>query len=106
MKVHGKRAMLNKPGFESTACIVAEVENTYRMTRTFNNKWSAEPHYTFKIADCDRAIAFELDFETDEGMENSLHKIDTMIAALTAFRAGVATEQVRYLNRIEKFDEA
>lgn len=91
---HGRREMLNRPGFQTTAAIVAEIENT----EAGLPRWG-EPEYTLQLSDCDRSISFTLDMDTPEGRRNNLHKVDTMIRALTEFRKGLDIEQKRYARR-------
>lgn len=103
---HGGRAMLNLPGHQSTAAMVAEIEDTGPANATQDRRDNA-PTYTLQIANCDRSIAFEIDSfgwwdkddEVNAAMKNDLHKLDTMIKLLTEFREGLATEQRRWVRR-------
>lgn len=85
-KVLGKRALLNLPGFESTAAIVAEI---------------AEVQYglevSIAISDCSRTVnlTFSDDFDDDDKFANNLHKVDTMIDCLKAFRRGLMVHRRR-----------
>ena len=45
-----------------------------------------------EITDCNDRIALEFDVDTEAGRANSLHKLDTLIAALRVFREGVVAE--------------
>jgi len=104
MKVLGMRALLNKPGFCTTAAIVAEVEDTSewkpgRDKRGKRLERNIEPYTTLQVSDCYRAITFEIHWHSAKERKNVLHKLDTMIAALTAFRDGVEAEQERYAER-------
>lgn len=91
MRIYGKRAMLNLPGFESTAAIVAElVKGEYG--------WEGD----IKISDCSRQITLSIcdplaSSTGDERFENDLYKVDTLIAALKEFRKGML--RVRRLKR-------
>lgn len=109
MKVHGKRALLNGPGFQSTAAVVAEVEDTSdwddgksRNGSELTNRWSAEPNSTLRISDCDRAVELMLDMETAADWRNSIRKVDVLISALVALRHGLVEERVRYLDRVKR----
>lgn len=91
MKIYGGRSMLNLPGFESTAAIVAElVEGMYG--------WEAD----IKISDCSRQITLSIcnpaAADTDDlRFENDLYKVDTLIDTLKAFRTGML--RVRRMRR-------
>lgn len=109
MNVRGGRALLNRPGFESVAAIVAEVEDTGSWAEgcdrdgdPLRGPWSCEPHVTLRITDCDRAIGLEIGWETAAARRNSLHKIDTLIGCLSEFREALADEQKRYVARRRK----
>lgn len=106
MKVYGKRALLNGPGFQSTAAIVAEIEDTTGWAdgkdgvgRALTGRWSAQPTANLRISDCTRTIELEIDMETDADWRNSIRKIDTMIDALSRMRVGVVEERARYHQR-------
>lgn len=108
-KWHGWRGMLNLTGYQSTASMVAEIEDTGVRTP---KGWSPHdrPAYTLQFSNCDRSIAFELDFYAptdkvamEQDFENNLYKIDQMIEGLQAFRDGLKTEQDRYRRRWTKW---
>jgi hypothetical protein len=46
-----------------------------------------------------RAIEFTFDIDSEEGRANSLHKIDTLLAALRVFRQALADEFEPYDRR-------
>ena len=71
--------MLNQPGYQGTASIVAEVFNSS------DNDWVTKLH----ISDCERSIHLEIEKPGDEHFENGLYKIDTMISALQEMRKGL-----------------
>lgn len=108
-KWHGGRALLNRPGFQSTAAIVAEIEDTGPATQ--GTREADKPTYSFQLANCDRSISFmldgfgfyvrdaEYDQQIKDAMENDLYKLDVMIETLQKFRDGVALEQKRYWRR-------
>lgn len=83
MKVYGRRAMLNLPGFESTAAITAEIVSG-------EYGWEAD----IKISDCSRQITLSIcdpasSSTADERYENDLYKVDTLIDVLKEFRKGM-----------------
>jgi hypothetical protein len=103
---HGGRALLNGPGHGTTAAIVAEIEDTSTWLKgkdgqgdDYSDRWIPMPACTLQIANCDRSIAFEFEWETDADRANNVHKIDTMIDALQALKAGVILESERYVQR-------
>lgn len=96
MKWHGGRALLNLPGHQATAAIVAEIEDTAGRPV---EEYVRRPRFCFQIANCDRSIAFDLDFDSEDERANNLYKLDTMIKALTEFRVGVAVENERFAER-------
>lgn len=110
MKVRGKRAMLNGSGFGTTAAIVAEVQDTrsWKDGRDEDgdkiSRWSS-PDAVLQFANCDRSIAFEIDWGNEAQMANSLAKVDIMIDALKSFRKSLADEQKRHLRRLEALKE-
>jgi hypothetical protein len=107
----GGRALLNLPGQQSTAAIVAEIEDTsgwgkgeVRGKDHTSDTWvgSLEPDYTLQIANCDRSIQFELEFDTPDQRENCLYKIDTLLEVLSEFRGALVDELERYQDRKEE----
>lgn len=116
----GGRALLNLAPHHSTAAIVAEVEDTRgwkegevrgrpvgttvegKRDEDADIRWELEPESTLQIANCDRSIAFEIDFSSESERRNALYKLDTLIGVLTEFREAVADEQRLYVERWEK----
>ena len=47
------------------------------------------PRLKLRIADCSNEIHLEFSVDSADERENSLHKIDTLIAALKRFRSGL-----------------
>ena len=83
-----ERTLLNRPAFDGGAHVRAFVENTSnRKLRRLPS-----PRLTLRIADCVNEINLEFSVDTTELRENSLYKIETLIAALERFRAGLAAE--------------
>ena len=81
-KIEGKRALLNLPGYQSTAAIVAEV---------VTDEYGAEA--SVQISDCTRKISLEFYAGRQEDHENNLHKVDTMLDALRVFRRALVKAQ-------------
>lgn len=110
-KVHGGRSLLNLPGHHSTAAIVAEIEDTSTWPAGKNRSggdltgYECAPITTFRITDCDKYIDIEVGFDSDNGVENSLHKIDTMIDCLRKLRRGIVVEAPRYQKRKDQVDD-
>ena len=50
-----------------------------------------EPRMTLEIADCHRHVSLEFDIDTLDGRANSLHKLDTLLAALQVFRRSASS---------------
>jgi hypothetical protein len=108
-KLRGGRAMLNQAGHESTAAMVAEVEDTRGWKEgcdgdgdEIKSKWALEPDTVLRISDCDRAVGLSIQWDTEEDRENALFKVDTMIALLRDFRKGLVAEQRLYVKRAEE----
>jgi hypothetical protein len=90
--VHGGRELLNPPGFQSTAAIVAEVRNSKHPD---NNRYYSQVAL-IQISDCDRKVT--LDFAPGESPaqdEADLYKVDTLLRVLKDFRKGLVLEQKR-----------
>jgi hypothetical protein len=105
----GRRALLNLPGHESSAAIVAEIEDTstWKKGTGYDGKKlepysDIEPRVILQIANCDRSIVFNCSMDTEQEQENTLHKVMALIAALTEFRDGLLIEFPRYNERAAK----
>jgi hypothetical protein len=103
-----ERAFLNLPGFHGSAFVVAYVENTAeRGPETCRDPkcdcddcpFNFEPRMILEIADCNDRISLEFDVDSEAGHANSLHKLDTLIAALRVFRRGIVAECAEYDRR-------
>ena len=98
-----ERHFLNLPGFHGGAYVRAYVEDTSGRGLV-REEYSAslvnrEPRLILEIADCDHRIALEFELYSAVRRMNSFHKIDTLIAALVAFRDGMAAEAELYRAR-------
>jgi hypothetical protein len=103
-----ERWFLNLPGFHRGAYIVAYVEDTTdRGLETGVDcdddcehcPYNFEPRMILEISDCTDRINLEFDVDLEAGRVNSLHKLDTLIAALRVFRSGIVEEFDEYDRR-------
>ena len=103
-----ERTLLNLPGFHSGAFVYVYVEDTSRRTLLRETGCEAdcdccpqnfEPYMVLEVADCNGTIGLDFDIDTAAGRENSLHKLDTLMAALNLFRAALVEEFEPYDRR-------
>jgi hypothetical protein len=103
-----ERHFLNLPGFHGGAYVQAYVEDTSERGLKYDVyceqdctccPCNFEPRMILWIADCDDSISLEFDVDSEAGRVNSLHKLDTLIAALRVFRAGIVAEFEPYDRR-------
>ncbi len=103
-----ERTLLNLPGFHGGAFIYVFVEDTSERRLDHHDGCAGEckcglrnfePQLIVEIADCDRRITLEFELDSDEARENSLHKLDTLVAALRLFREGLVAEFEPYDDR-------
>ncbi len=59
---------------------------------------------TIEIADCERRVSLDVDIDTLEGRANSLHKLDTLVAALQVFRLALEEEFEPHDGRRQQLD--
>jgi hypothetical protein len=83
-----EKTRLNRPGLYGDAYVRVLVESTAKRRRRSRR----QPKLVLRIADCMNVIALEFSLESEEYRENSLFKIDTLLAALHRFRDGLAAE--------------
>ena len=57
------------------------------------------PRLKLRITDCSNEVHLEFSVDSADARENSLHKIDTLIAALERFRSGLAAEAALRVER-------
>jgi hypothetical protein len=107
-----ERWFLNLPGFHGGAYIIVYVEDTSARHadpcgcgEDDCERGNFEPRMILEIADCDDRINLYFDVDSEGGRENSLHKLDTLIAALRVFRAGVVAEFDEYDRRERELQE-
>jgi hypothetical protein len=109
-----ERWFLNLPGFRGSGHIVAYVEDTSERELVSGADCDDDcpdcPHnfearMILEISDGADRIDLGLDVDTEDGLANSLHKLDTLIAALRVFRTGVVAEAAEYQRRERELEE-
>jgi hypothetical protein len=95
------RRFLNRPGFHAGAYVLAEVQDTSELAvREQDGRLvNPRPHLRLEIADCSERIDLEFAVHSAEHVRNSLHKLDTLAAALARFRAGLLEEAALHRKR-------
>jgi hypothetical protein len=81
---------LNHPAFDGGAHVRVFVEDT--SNRRVRRRHLPSPRLTLRIADCTNKVHLEFSVDTPEARSNSLFKIETLLAALRQFRAGLVAE--------------
>ena len=110
-----ERWFLNLPGFHAGAYVVAYVEDTSdcgprRDAYCADDDCTQcpanfEPRMTLEIADCYKRVNLDFDVDSEEARANSLHKLDTLLAALSVFRKGIVEESEQYVRRERELEE-
>jgi hypothetical protein len=95
------RKFLNLPGFHAGAYVFAEVEDSTNAKRSDQDGWPWV-EITLKLADCDRVVSFDFEFETARDRRNSLRKIDILVDTLTSFREALYQEAAVAEERAEQ----
>lgn len=94
-----ERLRLNFATFDGGAEVRVFVEDTSR--------WRAgdppSPRVRLRVRDCANQIALDFGVESAELRANSLHKIDTLLGALTRFRDAFIAEATLYAERESRF---
>jgi hypothetical protein len=85
-----ERTRLNRPEFDGGAHVRAFVEDTSR--RRTSRRRVPSPRLKLRISDCTNEIQLEFSVDSAAARENSLYKIETLIAALDRFRRALAAE--------------
>jgi hypothetical protein len=92
-----ERIVLNLADFDGGAHVRAFVEDT--SGRRVRRRRIPSPRLKLRITDCDNAIHLEFSVDSAAERENSLHKIDTLIASLERFGAGLEAEAALRVER-------
>jgi hypothetical protein len=85
-----EHATLNQPAFDGGAHVRVFVEDT--SNRRLRRRRLPSPRLKLRIADCVNEIHLDFSVDSPELRENALCKIETLIAALERFRAGLVAE--------------
>lgn len=93
-----RREFLNFPGWHTTASIVADLTESF-LDEPNEVGWKNWVSATFHIADCDRKIKLDLDLVTDEDFENTLYKMDMIIAVTKDMRAALKKHR-KYIQKV------
>ena len=93
-----ERTLLNLPEFDGGAYVRVFVEDTSLRKRRLRRS-PPTPRLRLRVADCMNEISLEFSVSSAAARENSLHKIDTLLAALHRFRDGLASEAELYAQR-------
>ena len=101
------RRFLNLPGFHGGAYVVAYVEDTSGRKITKRDLFGYEtgrwvnprPRIILEVADCSNRIELEFEIDSELHLENSLHKLDALAAALDEFREGLVEEARLFAER-------
>ena len=108
-----ERTLLNLPGFHGGAYVYVYVEDTSDRELLREPFCAAnctccpqnfEPRMSLEIADCSRHVSLSFDVDTLEARVNSLHKLDTLAAALHVFRAALEREFEPYDERARQLE--
>lgn len=108
-----ERTLLNLPGFHRGAYVYVYVEDTSgrELLRDPFCKpdctccpQNFEPRMSLEIADCRDRVDLRFDVDSAEACANSLHKLDTLAAALQVFRAALEQEFEPYELRERQLD--
>ena len=86
-----EHVILNYADFDGGAHVRVFVEDTSRR-RIRLRRGLPSPRLKLRIADCMNQIHLEFSVDSEAERQNSLHKIDVLIASLERFRAGIAAE--------------
>ena len=80
-------------------------ETTVATTPSARCPHNFEPRMILELADCHDRIQLDFDVDSEAGRSNSLHKLDTLLAALRIFREGIVEEFEPYDRRQRELDE-
>jgi len=107
-----EHVLLNLPGFRNGgAYVLTYVEDTSERGLAHDDgcddpdctecggPYNFEPHMVLELCSGSDFIRFGFDVDSEGGRANSLHKIDTLVAALRVFRQGLVDEFEPYDRR-------
>ena len=104
-----ERVFLNYPGFHGGAYVLAYVEDTTgrdcEKQPWADRRVPPTPRTILEIADCNDRINFEFDVTSALQRENSLHKVDTLLATLRQFREALHAEGLLHDERERELAE-
>ena len=110
-----ERTFLNLPGFRNgNAYVYVYVEDTSAREPMYGEyctdecpdcPTNFEPRMILEFCDGQDVAEFGFDVDTPRGRENSLYKLDTLIAALRVFRTGFVAEFAPYDRRERQIEE-
>ena len=92
-----EQIVLNLPEFDGGAHVRVLVEDT--SARRVRRHRIPAPRVKLRITDCMNAINLEFSVGSAPERENSFHKINTLIASLERFRAGLEAEAALRVER-------
>ena len=92
-----ERIVLNLADFDGGAHVRAFVEDT--SAKGVRRRRIPSPRLKLRITDCASAIHLEFSVDSAAERQNSLHKINTLIASLGRFRAGLEAEAALRVER-------
>jgi hypothetical protein len=73
--VYAENAILNLPGYETTAAIAASIEEI-----------ESKMYAYLSLSDCTKTVSYHFELNIDEGnLQNAIHKVETMTAILMNF---------------------
>jgi hypothetical protein len=97
------RRFLNVPGFHGGAYVEDTSSREITKRDPFGYEGSKylnpQPRIILEIADCSNRISLEFELDSELDVENSLHKVDALAAALAEFRVGLVEEARLYRER-------
>ena len=103
-----ERVFLNLPGFHGGAYVLTYVEDTSERGLAQDEcddpdctecTYNFEPKMILELCTGSQSIELTFDVDSEEGRANSLHKIDTLLAALRVFRQALVDEFEPYDRR-------
>lgn len=111
MRFRGRRFLLNPSGVQSTAAVVAEIEDTrnwltgrFRLGKPLHfddeTAWALSPDLTLKFSDCTRSVNFEIEWDSPKKRRAARQKVALMVEALTEFGVALEEEQRLYVQRL------